>query len=161
MLTRGALPGTTRAEQPWPEQYAIEHGWTTTSAARDEKFGSCRSMTDTCRLFEAESDGTYSCSWFYNSTDVYNGQVGYWVFRMIEGVNHKINLFSKHIVEETLNTHLKLAKLNEDFDPPEEEEEDPAWKWFKFAFGLVTSFLPLPPGFVSRLPSSLPSCPFS
>lgn len=111
-------------------------------------------MTDTCRLFEAESDGTYTCSWFYNSTDVYNGQVGYWVFRLIEGVNHKVNLFSKHIVEETLNTHLKLAKLNEDFDPPE-EEEDPAWKWFKFAFGLVTSFLPLPPGFVSRPPALL------
>jgi hypothetical protein len=38
---------------------------------------------------------------------------------------------------------MKLDTLNKDFEPPE-KEEDPAWKWFKFAWGLAGTYIPVP-----------------
>lgn len=127
--------GTTRSALPWPEQYAIQHNWTQTNTVRDQKFDSCRSLSFQCELFKPNND-LYSCAWFWDRSDIYNAKVGYWILRVIEGVNHKLKLFNDNLTQDILYNHLKLGKINEDFDPPS-SEEDPAWKWYALTMCLT------------------------
>ncbi|PVH98970.1 hypothetical protein DM02DRAFT_656853 [Periconia macrospinosa] len=137
-----ATGGTKRGAQPWPEQYVIEYNWTQTNTVRDQNFDDCRRLGRSCDLF-TPSNGQYDCAWFWNRSDIYNAKVGYWVLRVIEGVNHKLTFFSERLTEVILKKSLKLDQINEDFDPSP-PKEDPAWKWFKFAFGMATEFIPGP-----------------